>query len=117
MYPNPRALADEVIERLKYRRSQGSATEADQRNPGAECEAALSEEGEAVEAVEARRKGAYDQIPSAAGELRKVVVKFILNESGERGDLIKKHGPLCLWDVSAITDFSYACSAEFDEAF
>jgi hypothetical protein len=117
MYPNPRALADEVIERLKYPRSQGSAMEADQRNPGAECEAALSEEGEAVGGVEARPKGAYDQIPSAAGELRKVVVKFILNEGGERGDLIKKHGPLCLWDVSAITDFSYACSAEFDEAF
>ena len=61
---------------------------------------------------ERRNQGAYEPIPSAKDELRKAVGDFILNRTG-RGDLLKKHGPLCLWDVSAIEDFTAACWVNF----
>ena len=97
MYPDPDALAVEVIERLKGRKNKEvSAVEAD----------------EADEAGR-RSQGAYEPIASSSGELRKAVSEFIRNESEQRGELIKKHGPLCLWDVSAVEDFGSACCANF----
>ena len=35
------------------------------------------------------------------------------NKSGKRAELIKKYGPLCLWDVSGITNFEWACRGGF----
>ena len=80
MYPEPGALADEAIGRLKGRSEAGKAGKA----------------------------GAYD--PVAGDVLKTAVSDFIKNESGKRAELIKKYGPLCLWDVSGITDFESACS-------
>lgn len=93
MYREPDALADEVIERLK---------------------GPTKKEGSARNAGEADRmsQGAYDPIPSLGGELKRAVDGFIRNEI-ERADLIKKHGPLCLWDVSAVKTFYFTCSVLF----
>ena len=94
MYHEPEALADEVIERLKGpTKKEGSA-----RNAGK---------------ADVMSQGAYDPIPGSDSELKTAVGKFISNKRGERADLIKKHGPLCLWDVSAVKSFYFTCSVLF----
>lgn len=77
MYPNPRALADTVIERL-------------------------------------RGRGNYEPLPIDA--LRTSVGEFTGADAAARASLIEKHGPLCLWDVSAHTSLDDACSAGFGSA-
>jgi hypothetical protein len=65
-----------------------------------------------LEAVIARLKGSgYEKIENR--KLKLIVTDF-LRDVIEEKDWIERFGPLCLWDVSDVRDFKYACSVNIN---
>ena len=66
-----------------------------------------------LEAVIARLKGrGYETIPN--GELQETATNFLQEVIEGEGETIGRFGPLCLWDVSEVRDFGYACSVNIN---
>jgi hypothetical protein len=62
-----------------------------------------------LEAVIARLKGrGYDKIPN--GELKDIVTEFLQDVIQGDDETIERFGPMCLWDVSEVRNFQFACS-------
>jgi hypothetical protein len=49
--------------------------------------------------------------------LRRLISTFLANETEGRAQVMRAYGPLCLWDVSECTDFSWACAGAHTASF
>jgi surface protein len=66
--------------------------------------------GLADKVIEKLKTGKYEQV---TGMLYEEVKTFVMGTSAERAEC--KYGPLCVWNVCALTNFRYACSPEVPE--
>jgi hypothetical protein len=66
-----------------------------------------------LEAVIARLKGrGYEKIPN--GELKDTVTEFLQDVIRGDDETIERFGPMCLWDVSEVQNFQFACSVNIN---
>ena len=67
----------------------------------------------ADDAIESLKRRPY--LPITSIELLNTLIPRFMSAFG-REDILEKYGPLCLWDVSSVTDFTGACSVLNGEA-
>jgi hypothetical protein len=66
-----------------------------------------------LDAVIARLKGGeYKKIED--GKLKQTITAFLQDAIEGKGETMERFGPMCLWDVSDVRDFKYACSVNIN---